>query len=183
MLKKRGFTLIELLIVIALIGILSAIGIPAYTGYQAKARYNAAKTNHATAVNYMIAEISECTDGIKISFIKPDGTPFGTQCPDLQQQDAEGYFKSYVELKYTNPFGVLCCILNGTKGNVGSPYTITSEAPSTSVGGLTWGYMGFSNFTNGAYAPFKFVTGIGNIEGDKSKKGEVLETVIYVENQ
>ena len=43
--------------------------------------------------------------------------------------------------------------------------------------------MGFSNFTNGAYAPFKFVTGIGNIEGDKTKPGEVLETVIYVENQ
>ena len=54
---------------------------------------------------------------------------------------------------------------------------------TTSVGGLTWGYMGFSNFTNGAYAPFKFVTGIGNIEGDKTKPGEVLETVIYVENQ
>ena len=164
--KQSGFTLIELLIVIALIGILSAIGIPAYTGYQAKARFNAAKTNHVNARNYIMAEISKCNDKTTaISFINKAGTTVSITpvCPTTQTS-ASAYFKLYLIDKFTNPF-------------ITSATDITAVTPSPATGGLTWGYMGLVNNSSGGLA---LSTSIGNVDGDKTKVGEVLSEQISI---
>jgi len=170
--KQSGFTLIELLIVIALIGILSAIGIPAYTGYQAKARYNAAKTNHANAVSYITAEISKCNDrATPISFVNKGGTKVSiAACPISDVSIALQYFSPYIRDKFTNPY-------------FPSATDITFWVPSKDIGGKTWGYMTFSNTMNSAgnlSIGFSVDSGIGNIDGDKTKAGELLSTQISI---
>ena len=163
--KQSGFTLIELLIVIALIGILSAIGIPAYTGYQAKARYNSAKTNHTNAVSYITAEISKCNDKTTaISFINKSGQTISIAACPTTQSGAVTYFKLYLIDKFTNPF-------------ITSATDITAVTPSTAAGGLTWGYMGLVNNSSGGLA---LSTSIGNVDGDKTKLGEVLSEQISI---
>ena len=179
---EKGFTLIELLVVIAIIGILAAIGIPAYKGFQAQARYNAAKANHLNAVKYMTTTIWKCNQVTSpksgadspMSFYRTKGGgTFAGDCP-TSHSNATGYFGYAIPTQkmFANPY----------IGSGAASYDIFSVDPTTAIGGLTWGFMLITRAPDHVNdsSPFMLYTGIGRADGDRSKPGELLKSVIYV---
>ena len=156
--NQKGFTLVELLVVIAIIGILAAVGIPAYQGYQAKAKYNAAKSSHTNARNFIIAEISKCNgQTLPIKFVTSAGATTQLTCPVSSQATATTYFKAYLLDKFKNTYVPSAAV--------------TASSPSSASSG--WGYMSLQNST-GLSGGLKLTTGIGRIDGDTTKTGEML---------